>query len=394
MEKEGGTGMTGRRDIVLAGAARFHIPQLASAFEEMERLRSVSFVSLRPSAPAGVPLARFHNYFGLAVQRKARARLKLEPEFFSEYRHLGEELARRVAREDAGVLHAWNSIATEAFLRLSGRGWIRCLERSCPHNLYQYELLREEGDLLGFPHKEDMDGLARAVDELYLADVIAVPSLYSAGSYSDPQLKAKVRINTLGSNYVYRERAPRKDNAFRILMVGNDFLRKGSHYLIEAFRLLDMPDAELYIRGQIPDAYLCRLNDPRIHVVPEILPAALHALYDRADVFVQPSVDEGFGMTVLEALAHGLPVVATENVGAKDLLGRNVSRIVPIRNPEALARAILEARHLAGAVFDAERKRILERNSWRACAERMISEVYHHPINSGTCVNRSRDVII
>ena len=44
-----------------------------------------------------------------------------------------------------------------------------------------------------------------------------------------------------------------------------------------------------------------------------------------ADVFVQPSIDEGFGMTVFEALSFGLPVVVTENVGANDLLNSQVS---------------------------------------------------------------------
>jgi glycosyltransferase involved in cell wall biosynthesis len=126
----------------------------------------------------------------------------------------------------------------------------------------------------------------------------------------------------------------------------------------------------------VPDAYRKRIQDPRITVIPPVLPNRLKELYQAADVFVQPSIDEGFGMTVFEALGYGLPLVITENVGARDLLSRDVAVTVPIRDPNAIAAAIEAARHLPGPEFDAARKSIIEKNTWSACAQRMIDGVY------------------
>lgn len=81
-------------------------------------------------------------------------------------------------------------------------------------------------------------------------------------------------------------------------------------------------------------------------------------------------------MTVLEALGFGLPVVVTENVGARDVLSPEVAITVPVRNPEMIAAAIETARRLCGPHFDVARKSILDENSWTACAQRMIEEVY------------------
>jgi len=99
-------------------------------------------------------------------------------------------------------------------------------------------------------------------------------------------------------------------------------------------------------------------------------------LYQAADVFVQPSIDEGFGMTVFEALSFGLPVVVTENVGANDLLNSQVSITVSIRDPEALAKAIERAAAMPCELFDQARKTLLENISWVGCAQRMFESVY------------------
>jgi len=64
-------------------------------------------------------------------------------------------------------------------------------------------------------------------------------------------------------------------------------------------------------------------------------------LYQEADIFVLPSVDDGFGMVVAEAMAAGLPVIVTENVGPADHIEDGVEGFVgPIRNPQALAAKI------------------------------------------------------
>ena len=224
-------------------------------------------------------------------------------------------------------------------------------------------------------HQQDMRALDRAIEELHLADVIVAPSTYSARSYGNSDLARKVRVNPLGANVPYRERNSPK-GPLKIVMVGNSFLRKGTHYLIEAFKQMRDPDARLWIRGDVPDTYRPRVRDSRITIFPPMLPDALRRLYQSANVFVQASIDEGFGMAVFEALGYGLPLVVTENVGANDLLNKDVAITVPIRDPDALVRGIEAAVALPGENFDKARKQVLEANSWLACAERMLDTVY------------------
>lgn len=374
-----------KKSVTLVAPGRFHMVPLATEFARSSCLGAVHIQSRFWAVPEDLPKQAYHNDWWGAVWGKLASRMGNQNAMDLSRANFARKVADHLASQPPGILHGWNGVMHQTFHRLQGTGWLRCVERSCPHNLFQYEILREEGERLGVPHMENLDQLKRNVEELYLADVIAVPSSYSASSYRDPELVAKVRVNTLGSNYRYVERARVPDGKFRVLMVGNDFLRKGSHYLIEAFRLLDMPDGELVIRGHVPAAYRSRLRDPRVRIVGELPADRLRGLYAQADVFVQPSIDEGFGMTVLEALAYGLPVVVTENVGCRDLLNDKVSRTVPIRDPEALAHAILAARQLSGGDFDRERKAILERNSWRACAERMLNTVYTAPTNRCVC---------
>lgn len=363
------------RNITLATAGRFHAYSLAKEYARMGRLERLVVSDRRFLPPAGLNRSNYVNRFDLAVWRHLDRFIKLGYSEPKKCRIYEDWLADYLAKKSPGVLHVWSGVALASLRRLKGEGWVRCVERSCPHNLVQYELLREESDLLGLHFEENRDLVDRAVEELYLADRIIAPSRYSASSYTDPVLMRKVRVNTLGANYEMKPRCAKSDKLI-VLLVGNAFLRKGTHYLIEAFKLIDDPGAELWLRGYVPEQYRKRIKDPRVKIIGDVLPSKLDAIYRAATVFVQSSIDEGFGMTVLEALAHGLPLVVTQNVGARDILSDEVAVTVPIRDPNALAAGITRARNLPGAVFDMARQRILEQNSWAACAERMLCSAY------------------
>lgn len=367
--------------IDIAAAGKFHAHHLARELAARGRLRGFYNVRRGLGPPPGISRGQFHNRLDLVLWATAARLAPVGYDHDRAYESFDRWLGARLEREAPGVLHAWNGNSRLTFRALEGRGWRRCLERSCPHNRVQYELLREEGAALGVPHRQDPAVLEHAIEELYLADVIVAPSSYSARSYADPALARKVRVNPLGSNVRYRERRPRERRgtgaaSLKILMVGNNFLRKGTHYLIEAFRGVSGAQAELWIRGDVPAAYRGRIRDARIKILPPVSSRRLEELYRQADVFVQPSIDEGFGMTVFEALGFGLPLVVTENVGARDLLSSTVAVTVGVRDPEGLREAIEAARELPGEEFDASRRAILERNSWAACAQRMLESVY------------------
>lgn len=92
----------------------------------------------------------------------------------------------------------------------------------------------------------------------------------------------------------------------------------------------------------------------RIDFRGETGPEALAAAYDRADLFVSPSLYEGYGMALAEALARGLPVVATRTGAAAALVGEDAGLLVPPGDGAALRGALAR-------LFD-------DRDRLRACA--------------------------
>jgi glycosyltransferase involved in cell wall biosynthesis len=139
-----------------------------------------------------------------------------------------------------------------------------------------------------------------------------------------------------------------RERPLRVISTGQLSLRKGTPYLLEAFRLVlrQEPAARLLLTESIADSalpILARYRDLPIDWASYLPHAQLAARLRSADVFVLPSLEDGWGITIAEALACGLPAVVTAHAGASDLVQPGVSgTIVPIRDPEAIAAAVLD----------------------------------------------------
>jgi glycosyltransferase involved in cell wall biosynthesis len=363
--------------ITFAVCGRFHAFPLAIEMEKLGVLEQVCCADKTWRTPRGIPASKFQNRWDLAMRQRISRYIPL---FAVEDRNVAAQfdqwLLDRVRRLQPGVLHGWNLHVRRTFQALKGKGWKLCLERSCPHNAFQDQLLSDEARRLGLNYHSDPKALEEAIEELYLADIISVPSHYSAQSYHDPILKVKLRVNPLGSNIIMRPQFPRSRMPLRVLMVGNDFLRKGTHHLIEAFRLIKEPSARLKIRGSVPREYAWRIQDPRIEILGPVTESRLDALYRWANVFCLPSIDEGFGLATLEALAYGLPLVVTNNVGSVDILDPAVTCVVPIRDARAIEEGIRWAFELEPDVVWNVAPKVLKDNSWALSAKRQLSDVY------------------
>ncbi len=128
----------------------------------------------------------------------------------------------------------------------------------------------------------------------------------------------------------------------RLLFVGRINQRKGVKYLLEALRLLRTDQVELTVCGRVVDGLeLFKPFADRVTIRPSVSPAELEAAYQAADLFVFPSVAEGFGQVLLEALASGLPILSTTHTAAPDLITDGVEGfIVEPRRPDLLAERI------------------------------------------------------
>jgi glycosyltransferase involved in cell wall biosynthesis len=131
----------------------------------------------------------------------------------------------------------------------------------------------------------------------------------------------------------------------RYLFVGRLIERKGIDVLLDAFR--EVRGGELWVAGDGPLADRVERaaeDDERVRVLGHAGAAQLDDLYSRADVLVLPSHYDVWGLVVNEAQAYGLPVIATDQVGAAaDLIEPGVNGfVVPAGSSPALARALNE----------------------------------------------------
>ncbi len=139
--------------------------------------------------------------------------------------------------------------------------------------------------------------------------------------------------------------APSTSGRLKLLFVGRINQRKGIKYLLEALRLLDTRQVELTVCGRVlDDLALFRPFADRVKIRPSVTAEELVAAYQAADLFVFPSVAEGFAQVLLESLACGLPILSTTHTAAPDLIEDGEQGfIVEPRRPDLLVERIIWA---------------------------------------------------
>ncbi len=174
------------------------------------------------------------------------------------------------------------------------------------------------------------------------------------------------------------------------LTIGGIEPRKNSINLIQAFHRLrqQQPQAQLVVAGgaTLFDYAPYRrtfMSLVEAHglggalVMPGVVPDSdLPGLYRLADVFVFPSVQEGWGLVVLEALASGLPVVTSNLAPFTEFLSPSSARLVDPHDPDAIAAAMAELSHpTAAAPLVAAGQTVVDHYSWERSAA-MHLELY------------------
>jgi glycosyltransferase involved in cell wall biosynthesis len=167
----------------------------------------------------------------------------------------------------------------------------------------------------------------------------------------------------------------------QLLFVGTWLDRKGVYYLAEAFSSVaeKIPDVRLTVAGcsaseeEVKSAFAPRVR-AQITVLPFVTRRDIPGVYGRHDVFVFPSLVEGMPLTLLEAMATGMPVLTTNTCGMADVVEDEVNGLlVAPANAEELARGIERLCQLTGL-----RKRLglagqdtVRRYTWERIAEKL-----------------------
>ena len=275
---------------------------------------------------------------------------------FIEYGRKFNQAIMQYGLSDSTHLYAFDHAALNLFSTSDAGGRKLVLDQIYPA-LHEERLEQEEEDRWPdwslaprsafyhsslFQHWRDIQ-----LEEWRLADVVIVASRYSkrALAHTSPEIEHKLKLVPLTVNLdAYRPhqhvRRFKGERPLRVLFAGTANLRKGLPYLLRAFSEIDMSIARLTVAGGIQLSEE-KIESYREHVdflgpVPHI---RMPHLYRDADVLVFPTISDGFGAVMLEAMATGLPVISTDHCGDIVEDGVNGFRI-PIRSPEAIADSV------------------------------------------------------
>jgi glycosyltransferase involved in cell wall biosynthesis len=268
---------------------------------------------------------------------------------------LGRRAGRLAARTGAALL-AYSYYGYSAFSECPA-DVPKLLFQLHPHPLSVRKILREELTLhpewaatlereweLALPEED----FARLAEEPAMAGNWIVASRFTKQTLVENGIDgSRVRIVPYGVDTA-RFEAPAAKIAgprLKLLFVGSITQRKGIRYLLQALDLLDTRHVELTICGwAVDDLRLFRGYEGTVTLRPGATAAELAQAYGSADLFVFPSLAEGFGHVLLEAMASGLPIVATTRTAAPDLIRHEEEGfIIEPGRPEAIAECIERA---------------------------------------------------
>jgi glycosyltransferase involved in cell wall biosynthesis len=207
---------------------------------------------------------------------------------------------------------------------------------------------------------------------LSLADEIVVPSEYLRQVFASHGYEARVIHNTVDtSRFVYRVRDPLRP---RLLCTRNFEWYCGVDQTLQAFKHIQRtyPDATLEIAGAGSGERKLRtlarsLSLTGVRFLGAVEPSDMPALHERDDILLNSSLIDNQPLSILEAMASGMPIVSTGTGDIVNMIEHGVSgTIVPQKDPDAMAAAVVQllrhpVRARAMAARAAER---LNRYSW------------------------------
>lgn len=271
-------------------------------------------------------------------------------------------------------VYAYEDAALLTFRRARRLGLGRIWDLPLPHHATIEELYREEarrwpGAQEGPLHREPDWKRHRKDGELELATKVSVASAFTRASLD--RFGPERNVVTIPYGFPidsFRPRATPPDSRFTVLSVGTHDLRKGTPYLLEAWRRAAIKDGELHLVGplRLSRSFVDRYAGSFTHW-PHVPKSQLEAHYSRADLLLFPTLGDGFGLVMQEAMCCAVPVVTTPCGGGPECITDGVDGwLVPPRSIDSLVerlRAAAADRDRLAAIGRAARARA-ERWTW------------------------------
>ncbi|HEX5086007.1 MAG TPA: glycosyltransferase family 4 protein [Blastocatellia bacterium] len=352
--------------IAIVVQGRFHAFDLARAL--LQRGHDVAVFTNYPKWAVkrfDFPESRVRSCWRHGVLTRAAAKLERFGLTFDTEAWLNTMFSRWAAKEllkeHWDVVHPWSGVSEEILQALEGKSTLRLLMRGSAHISTQAKLLEEEENRTGSPQDRPSPWIiSRELREYEMADKILALSSFARDSFIANGLSPqKVPLLPLGASLEMFRPSPRaieercrrilSGQPLRVLFVGTVSFRKGLH---------DMASIVKQLKGQSPDdkKFCFRFVGPvaseaasmetELSGLAEFIPkqpqAELVNWYSWGDVFIFPTIEDGYAVVLAQASFSGLPVLTTTNSGGPDLIKNNETGwILPIRSPQLFVERLL-----------------------------------------------------
>lgn len=285
---------------------------------------------LRKNQYFALPLVEYERYLRHVYLNKF---ISLAPRSFNEIeRTIFSKWAARVVPE-ADIQIFLAGCALESLKRARSKGIKTILFNNSTHIDHAVEVMNKESDYRGLPRMKHISPWfrERLLEEYELADYVRVPAELPRTTFLERGF-SKDKIRTVFHGYEIDIFKPgiKKDNIFRIVFFGRISFRKGVPYLIEAVKRAQLSHCELLFIGGMVDnmqPYLRQLNIP-YKLTGHVSWKAAATLLQQCSVSVFLSLEEGSAGTLGQAMACGVPVIASKSSGAEPLIRHGIDGFV------------------------------------------------------------------
>jgi glycosyltransferase involved in cell wall biosynthesis len=286
--------------------------------------------------------------------------------------------ARKLSYSDLVV--TWSSFGLRTMRKAKSLGAITVVERGSSHIVYQNDMMREEYAKCGVEYRQTHPAIIdKELQEYEEADYIAIPSLFVKRTFLEHGIPEKKLLHVpYGVHINDFTPEPKGDDVFRVIFAGALSIRKGVHYLVQAFAELSLPNSQLLLIGGLTEEIkpLLKKYQGIYQGIGQVPQKELYRYYSMGSVFVIMSLEEGLAMVQPQAMCAGLPIICTTNTGGEDLVRDGTDGfIIPLRDTEALKEKLLylyQNPDICRAMGESARQRIKQGFSWDDYGRRII----------------------
>jgi len=280
-----------------------------------------------PEIPA-TKAVRSYRAFVHSLQARFDRR-KDSPHFAAADRLLSEK-AGQVALARGAPLIAYSYYADAAFRMMEGSGLPRVLFQVHPNGKYLRELFQQEIEKVpeakaSLMEETEMSPLFAHNDDTFVrSDAVICASSFTKHSLASAGSQAPAHVVGYGVDLeLFSARAERPvAKPLTVGFVGALSQRKGARYLLAALASLPKGAAKLviYTRASVDRDLIRGYEGVDVEIRGGLSDAALAADMKQCDLVALPSIAEGFGLVILEAMACGVPVLCTTSTGGADFI--------------------------------------------------------------------------